>query len=121
MVLPPNRNDTSQLRRAPALTPSLRVYAVSEEFMSSGRTKPPVRALSDNNSSSQCERGHHAHIRDCRQRAPGALRLSRLCALVRHLLACLQADAGRARLHAAAGAALDRGLYAGAVAGALRR
>src|SRR5439155_24749849 len=44
---------------------------------------------------------------------PGALRVPGLYAILRHVCARLQADAGRARVHAAAGTADDRGLSAG--------
>ena len=55
------------------------------------------------------------------EQTPGLVRLSALHALVRDLQPRLPADEGGARLHAAAGPAPDRGLYAGRVAGPLHR
>src|SRR5439155_704842 len=52
---------------------------------------------------------------------PGALRVPGLYALLRHLCARLQVDAGRARVHAAAGTADHCGLSAGKLAGPLHR
>ena len=55
------------------------------------------------------------------QQASRPVRLPDLHTGLRHLPACLQADVPREGLHAAAGAAADRRLHAGKLAGPLRR
>src|SRR5260370_7886587 len=64
-------------------------------------------------------RRRRALIGTSQEPAPDIVRFSALHPCVRHVQSCLSFDERRARIHAAAGPAADRGLYAATVASPL--